>query len=355
MAINVNDVYKTVLSILNKEQRGYLTPYEYNNLAVQAQKELLDKLFYDYNKFLNLDNFNRINEGYADIPRKIQEQIDEFYTYTDITLSSAGIGALPLDLHQIIDLSVSNATVSAMSHNTKIEKVNKNRLPYLKSSPLTEPTTMFPIYYQRETDFVVEPAATDGSWALGAVRMQYIQVPEDPRWGYRTESNYGINIYDSNPFVAGGVLLGNRTSGIVSTNDTVGLTDGTYPITLSTPGVSTSGSGTGIALTITVSGSTVSNVEVTSVGTGFAINDTITISAFDNYWLGANDVILTLRVEDLYSSTTYGSTDFRLHISQEPELIITILGYAGLVIKDPTMLQQAVQLNQAGTMSKSQQ
>ena len=28
MAINVDTVYKTVLSILNKEQRGYLTPDE---------------------------------------------------------------------------------------------------------------------------------------------------------------------------------------------------------------------------------------------------------------------------------------------------------------------------------------
>ena len=30
MAINVNTVYTTVLTILNKEQRGYLTPDEFN-------------------------------------------------------------------------------------------------------------------------------------------------------------------------------------------------------------------------------------------------------------------------------------------------------------------------------------
>ena len=79
MAINVNKVYKTALSILNKEQRGYLTPYEFNNIARQVQLELLDKLFYDYNKFVNIENVNRINEGFADLPSKIQEQIDEFY------------------------------------------------------------------------------------------------------------------------------------------------------------------------------------------------------------------------------------------------------------------------------------
>ena len=63
MAINVNKVYKSVLSILNKEQRGYLTPYEFNNLARQAQLEMLDGLFYQYNQFLNVENFNRTNEG----------------------------------------------------------------------------------------------------------------------------------------------------------------------------------------------------------------------------------------------------------------------------------------------------
>ena len=45
MAINVNQVYKTVLSILNKEQRGYLTPYEFNNIARQVQLEILENCF----------------------------------------------------------------------------------------------------------------------------------------------------------------------------------------------------------------------------------------------------------------------------------------------------------------------
>lgn len=351
MAIPVNRVYKTVLSILNKEQRGYLNPYEYNNLAIQAQKEILEKLFYDYNKFLNLDNFNRINEGLADLPVKIQEQLDEFYAFTDITLSGAGVGTLPTDLYKVIDLTITSQTV-------KLEKVEKNRIPYLKSSPLTAPSTLFPIYYQRESDFVVEPAATDGSWALGAIRLQYIQHPSDPRWGYTIDSSYGVNIHDINPFVAGGVIIGNRPMTLVTTNDTIGLTDGSYPITIGTDGVTTSGSGTGIGITLTIAGgntATVTALNVTSAGTGFNAGDIITIPALNNYWLGANDIVITLRAQDLYSSSTEGSNDFRLHISNETELIITILGYAGLTIKDPQVLQSAVQLSQAATMSKSQQ
>ena len=48
MAINVNTVYTTVLSILNKEQRGYLTPYEFNQLATQVQLEIFENFFEDY-------------------------------------------------------------------------------------------------------------------------------------------------------------------------------------------------------------------------------------------------------------------------------------------------------------------
>ena len=50
MAINVDTVYKTVLSILNKEQRGYLTPDEFNKIAKQAQMQSLDAAFFIYNK-----------------------------------------------------------------------------------------------------------------------------------------------------------------------------------------------------------------------------------------------------------------------------------------------------------------
>ena len=46
MAINVDQVYKTVLLIINKEQRGYLTPDEFNKLATQVQLEIFEKFFY---------------------------------------------------------------------------------------------------------------------------------------------------------------------------------------------------------------------------------------------------------------------------------------------------------------------
>ena len=63
MAINVNTVYKNVLSILNKEQRGYITPDEFNRIGREAQINMLDVAFMEYNRMLNLDSLNRTNLG----------------------------------------------------------------------------------------------------------------------------------------------------------------------------------------------------------------------------------------------------------------------------------------------------
>ena len=52
MAVNVDTVYKTVLYILNKEQRGYITPDEFNTLGTQVQLEIFEQYFEELNQQL---------------------------------------------------------------------------------------------------------------------------------------------------------------------------------------------------------------------------------------------------------------------------------------------------------------
>ena len=51
MPVNIDTVYQRVLALANKEQRGYITPLEYNLLANQAQLEIFEQYFYDLNQF----------------------------------------------------------------------------------------------------------------------------------------------------------------------------------------------------------------------------------------------------------------------------------------------------------------
>jgi|TARA_R100001460_G_scaffold68813_2_gene109375 hypothetical protein len=78
MAISVDKIYKTVLTILNREQRGQLRPGQFNRLAQQAQMELLEKAYYDYSRSLN----KRINAGedndYGNMPKNLKEKLDVF-------------------------------------------------------------------------------------------------------------------------------------------------------------------------------------------------------------------------------------------------------------------------------------
>jgi len=66
------------LSILNKEQRGFLTPDEFNKFAKQAQLSLLDAAFSEYNLMTTFDQVQRTHLGYADMPSKIKEKIDNW-------------------------------------------------------------------------------------------------------------------------------------------------------------------------------------------------------------------------------------------------------------------------------------
>ena len=48
MAVSIDNVYQRVLAIANKEQRGYITPQEFNLLAYKAQMDIFESYFYDY-------------------------------------------------------------------------------------------------------------------------------------------------------------------------------------------------------------------------------------------------------------------------------------------------------------------
>jgi len=182
MAISVDTVYKTVLSILNKESRGFLTPEEFNKIGAQVQLDILDQHFYDYNKAVVRHNAGRAVEDYGDIPEKIQQKIDPFYKTSNITLVAGKI-TIPSDVYKMINISTTDKLL-------QIEKVNKKNLSYLLSSPLTKPTTSFPVYYQTDTEFVTNPTLT------GDLTVEYIKTPTDVIWNYIQASN-GAYTYNS--------------------------------------------------------------------------------------------------------------------------------------------------------------
>ena len=85
MAISVDTVYQRVLALANKEQRGYITPQEFNLLANQAQIQIFETYFYSKN-LKQLQEPNRTNEvDETDIQELIDRKLAPFQSFEAVT------------------------------------------------------------------------------------------------------------------------------------------------------------------------------------------------------------------------------------------------------------------------------
>ena len=176
MAISVDTVYQRVLAILNKEQRGYLTPQEFNLFANQAQRDIFEQYFYDINQFGRLHGNDT---EYSDMLNILNEKISVFEKEGTVT---GGI-TLPTDLYRLGTIKVAYADpyrAAAASRVAEAERVNKNEYLYIIQSPLAAPTVDRPIYIRDE----------DGVKVYGpnqlttGITCNYIKVPTDAEWNY---------------------------------------------------------------------------------------------------------------------------------------------------------------------------
>ena len=80
MAISVDTVYQRVLAIANKEQRGYITPQEYNLLANQAQMQIFESYFFTKNQRERLEPDRDPITSETDISQLITRKLAPFTT-----------------------------------------------------------------------------------------------------------------------------------------------------------------------------------------------------------------------------------------------------------------------------------
>lgn len=115
MAINVDTVYKTVLLILNKEQRGYMTPDEFNKIATQVQLETFESYFENLNQQLRVpDN----DSEYADRIKNLDEQLAVFKTIGNCTYVGNSEWNLPTSSGSTIYTEPVFQTVNGQSNYT---------------------------------------------------------------------------------------------------------------------------------------------------------------------------------------------------------------------------------------------
>ena len=193
MAINVDTVYKTVLLILNKEQRGYMTPPEFNRIGTQVQLDIFDQYFEDLNQQLRVP---QSDADYADRQIAIDEKISLFKTEGNCVYSSnkfnlpivdsdgntvLNSGVEPSSANQVVFYKLGTLIYSPPSgFPTEIQRLQRNDFYNIEKSPITASTKAFPTYLYESNKIIVRPTTI-----ISDVTTSFIRKPRNVIWGYK--------------------------------------------------------------------------------------------------------------------------------------------------------------------------
>tara|TARA_R110002096_G_scaffold313589_1_gene507879 strand:+ start:43 stop:780 length:738 start_codon:yes stop_codon:yes gene_type:complete len=188
--ISIDNVYQKVLAFANKEQRGYITPQEFNLFANQAQAEIFEQYFYDLNQQARVPGNEYV---YADIDDMLEEKIQVFEKTDfsgDIIYYSVVTGnyyILPNYIYRVSRIEYENAECEILKTKDFNSCVN--------GGPFTKPSDKRPIANVR--DNILRIIGSDNVGLTPTVVI-YLKKPTTPKWGYFVVG--GKALHDATPF-----------------------------------------------------------------------------------------------------------------------------------------------------------
>tara|TARA_Y100000385_G_scaffold69324_1_gene69440 strand:- start:334 stop:1095 length:762 start_codon:yes stop_codon:yes gene_type:complete len=201
--VNINTVYNTVLYILNKEQRGYVTPAEFNSLAVQVQEEIFESYFPDGNQLNRATQQNIQND--TEFFNMYQDNAYKLYPFEEeASFNFAGTpynGWLVNSTKTLYRIGEILSTYDKTSGNVQsiTDLLSKKEYTITEKSKLTQASEQFPIAYL--TNYVNAPAFPDPLPMLkisplpNSVMVNCLFKPSDPVWSF-TIGTLGQYVYD---------------------------------------------------------------------------------------------------------------------------------------------------------------
>ena len=176
MAISIDTVYQRVLALANKEQRGYITPQEFNLFANQAQQEIFEQYFYDTNQFVRIPGNDTV---YADIDDMLEEKMQIFQEQQTVNSN------IPNIVYRVYRIELNNINCEILR--------TKDFNNAFQGGPLTIPSITRPIANIRNNILRVSSGNTVTNIAL----VFYFRKPIDVEWGYFVINDKAL--YDPNP------------------------------------------------------------------------------------------------------------------------------------------------------------
>ena len=177
MAVSIDTVYQRVLALANKEQRGYITPQEFNLFANQAQMDIFEQYFYD------LAQWNRTSGNdteFSDPLYILNEKISIFEVERGSDWTQTNLGTnmiLPEEIYRLGTVREGNDPVEILP----TKEFNEARLSYL-----TSPTKNRPMGCLVGRKLKINQGYNTGNIdAIShSINISYIRKPHPVAWGY---------------------------------------------------------------------------------------------------------------------------------------------------------------------------
>ena len=192
--VNIDNVYQKVLALANKEQRGYITPQEFNLFADHAQMEIFEQYFYDLNQFRRVPGNETVHSDPMDI---IEDKIAafEFWAAQPNTKLNNIYGDIDLtqfsDLYRLTEVLVNYGKGDGYAI---CEEVTLKEFRKYGGSPLVTHSEKRPVFmhynyaYDRIKVYPWPPLGNNitNSYMTNGddIRTSYIKKPKKPSWGY---------------------------------------------------------------------------------------------------------------------------------------------------------------------------
>ena len=196
--VDIDLVYQKVLALANKEQRGYITPQEFNLFADHAQMEILEQYFYDINQF-NKESGN--NTDFADPLTLIQEKLSKLEKITIntsvdetgfATIISGGAGSLPTVNDNIYKLGTVTGSLSNTNtdyQNIEVQEVSYEECKLMEQTSITKPHFKRPVYYKYANGIKIKPIMTVDPTNPYKIDYNFIKRPAKPNWNFVIVNN----------------------------------------------------------------------------------------------------------------------------------------------------------------------
>ena len=170
--MNVNDTYVLMQYILNKNQQGYLSPADFNNIINQAQRSYISYLIGSLQKYQYGRPVAPVELGGSLTLRQI---LSPFIVETNLTVNTQGFCPYPSDY------VLADAMWTLDSFN-RIREVEQDKLYSFYNSQI-DPVADNPIYLLKTDGLQIYPID------IGNIKLSYVRNAPNIIWSYTLDAN----------------------------------------------------------------------------------------------------------------------------------------------------------------------